>query len=673
MENLFGAFAPHNQQTAIQLPKKRKQKERKPTKNATKMVDIEAEMISGDIGRINPMEELENLQMKENKNVVENNKKEEEKEEHNKSTSYDISQRSNNSDAENKESSGDSEDNSVKSSESESKSPPMKTFKQTISKNCIIEGVIPPKHTAYEHPPHLPQSPAKEYKFKLDNFQIESIKFLERRESVLVSAHTSAGKTAIAEYAIAMALRDKQRVIYTSPIKALSNQKYRDLEAEFTDVGLMTGDVTINPTASCLVMTTEILRNMLYKGSEVTREMAWVVFDEVHYMRDKERGVVWEETIILIPSTVKYVFLSATIPNALQFAYWIATIKNQPCNVVYTDYRPVPLRHYIYPFGARKLFLVVDEKGVFKEHHFTQAVSYLNQESDIDKLKDWRNKKDKPSEGLEIKKLIREISNLNFEPCIVFSFSKRECEAYAKSLQGVNLNSVEEQGNVDKIYRNAMETLSEEDRDLPMIKNIIETLKRGIGFHHGGLLPIVKEVIEILFQESLIKVLFTTETFSMGINMPAKTVIFSSIEKFDGNEFRWLGGGEYIQMSGRAGRRGKDDRGICILMANKKLDQQIAKTILKGNSDPLNSAFHLTYNMLLNLLRVEDVDPAYLIKRSFHQFQFKSNVPKLKENLIDLKMKKNAIKDNNEDVLKYRKTFLQLKEVNIYILYINIV
>jgi ATP-dependent helicase YprA (DUF1998 family) len=181
-----------------------------------------------------------------------------------------------------------------------------------------------------------------------------------------VSAHTSAGKTVVAEYAIAMALRDKQRVVYTSPIKALSNQKYRELHREFEDVGLMTGDVTLNPSASCLVMTTEILRNMLYRGSEVMREVAWVIFDEIHYMRDKDRGVVWEETLILLPDRVRYVFLSATIPNAAEFAMWIAKLHQQPCDVVYTDYRPTPLQHYVFPAGGDGLYLVVDEKGNFR-------------------------------------------------------------------------------------------------------------------------------------------------------------------------------------------------------------------------------------------------------------------------------------------------------------------
>ena len=183
------------------------------------------------------------------------------------------------------------------------------------------------------------KEPAKTYPFNLDPFQSQSILCIENDQSVLVSAHTSAGKTVVAEYAIALSLKNKQRVIYTTPIKALSNQKYREFHEEFSDVGLMTGDVTINPTASCLIMTTEILRSMLYRGSEIMREVGWVVFDEIHYMRDKERGVVWEETIILLPDNVHYVFLSATIPNARQFAEWIAHLHHQPCHVVYTDFR----------------------------------------------------------------------------------------------------------------------------------------------------------------------------------------------------------------------------------------------------------------------------------------------------------------------------------------------
>ena len=203
---------------------------------------------------------------------------------------------------------------------------------------CTHEVAVPPgcQFTGLRDPG---REPAKTYPFNLDPFQSQSVLCIENDQSVLVSAHTSAGKTVVAEYAIALSLKNKQRVIYTTPIKALSNQKYREFHEEFSDVGLMTGDVTINPSASCLIMTTEILRSMLYRGSEIMREVGWVVFDEIHYMRDKERGVVWEETIILLPDNVHYVFLSATIPNARQFAEWIAHLHHQPCHVVYTDFR----------------------------------------------------------------------------------------------------------------------------------------------------------------------------------------------------------------------------------------------------------------------------------------------------------------------------------------------
>ena len=394
----------------------------------------------------------------------------------------------------------------------------------------------------------------------------------------------------MAEYAIALSLKQKQRVIYTTPIKALSNQKYREFYEEFSDVGLMTGDVTINPTASCLIMTTEILRSMLYRGSEVMREVGWVIFDEIHYMRDKERGVVWEETIILLPDNVHYVFLSATIPNARQFAEWIAHLHKQPCHVVYTDFRPTPLQHYIFPAGGDGIHLVVDEHGQFREDNFTTAMAVLQNAGDAGKG-DQRGKKGGMkggTEGSNIFKIVKMIMERSFAPVIVFSFSKKECEAYALQMAKLDFNTPEEKKLVDEVFSNAMMVLSEEDRSLPQVENVLPLLKRGIGIHHGGLLPILKETIEILFGEGLLKALFATETFAMGLNMPARTVLFTSTQKFDGKDFRFpdhlserdlwnifvcrfVTSGEYIQMSGRAGRRGLDDKGIVILMVDEKL------------------------------------------------------------------------------------------------------
>ena len=254
----------------------------------------------------------------------------------------------------------------------------------------------------------------------------------------------------------------------------------------------------------------------------------------------------------------------------------------------------------------------------------------------------------------EMKKLIQLLYNKSLDPVIVFSFSKRECEQYSYSLKLCDFNNEDEKAQIDQIYQNAIQTLSEEDQQIPMITMLPNILRRGVGIHHGGLIPIVKEVIELLFQEGLLKVLFTTETFAMGINMPAKTVVFTSMEKFDGDDFRFLTGGEFIQMSGRAGRRGLDDRGYTILMANKKLEPDSAKAILKGQSDPLYSSFHLGYNMLLNMMRIEDIHPEDIIMHSFHQFQQERMCPELKKQLIEKLAEFKTIKVQNESLIKQK-------------------
>lgn len=524
--------------------------------------------------------------------------------------------------------------------------------------------VVPPAPPSGASVVKLP--PAKEFPFSLDPFQSESIKCLENGESVLVSAHTSAGKTVVASYAIAMSLRNKQRVIYTSPIKALSNQKYRDFKEEFSDVGLMTGDVTIEPNASCLVMTTEIWRSMQYKGSEITREVAWVIFDEVHYMRDRERGVVWEESIVMAPKNSRFVFLSATVPNAKEFADWVAKVHKQPCHIVYTDYRPTPLQHYVFPSGGDGLYLAVDEKAKFREESFQKALNALVPASDDKKRENGKWMKDlvvgKVGEQSDIFKLVKMIIHRQYDPVILFSFSKRECEFLAMQMAKMDLNDDNEKVNIETIFWSAMDMLSDDDKRLPQVTNMLPLLKRGIGVHHSGLLPILKEVIEILFQEGLIKCLFATETFSIGLNMPAKTVVFTNVRKFDGSKFRWLSSGEYIQMSGRAGRRGIDDRGVCILMLDEKLEPSTAKAMLRGGADSLNSAFHLSYNMLLNQLRCEDGDPKNLLRNSFYQFQADSAIPDLEKEAEALEAERDSIIIEEETSVKeYYKTLEQYK------------
>ncbi|GLT69777.1 hypothetical protein SLA2020_419030 [Shorea laevis] len=506
-----------------------------------------------------------------------------------------------------------------------------------LVRTCVHEVAVPSGYTSTKDEsingtlsnPVYNGKMAKTYPFKLDPFQQVSVACLERNESVLVSAHTSAGKTAVAEYAIAMAFRDKQRVIYTSPLKALSNQKYRELSQEFNDVGLMTGDVTLSPNASCLVMTTEILRGMLYRGSEVLKEVAWVIFDEIHYMKDRERGVVWEESIIFLPPEIKMVFLSATMSNATEFAEWICNLHKQPCHVVYTDFRPTPLQHYVFPM--------------------------------------WENCKSRSaSGGSDIFKIVKMIMERKFQPVIIFSFSRRECEQHAMSMSKLDFNSQEEKDTVEEVFRNGILCLSEEDRDLPAIELMLPLLQRGIAVHHSGLLPVIKELVEILFQEGLVKALFATETFAMGLNMPAKTVVFTAVKKWDGDSHRFIGSGEYIQMSGRAGRRGKDERGICIIMVDEQMEMNTLKDMVLGKPAPLVSTFRLSYYSILNLMsRAEGQFTAeHVIRNSFHQFQYEKALPDIGNKVSKLEQEAVMLDASGEaEVAEYHKLKLDIAQL----------
>uniref|UniRef100_A0A1D1YM54 Superkiller viralicidic activity 2-like 2 n=1 Tax=Anthurium amnicola TaxID=1678845 RepID=A0A1D1YM54_9ARAE len=549
------------------------------------------------------------------------------------------------------------------------------------SRTCVHEVAVP---TGYASPkdesahgtiadPLYTGPMAKTYPFDLDPFQRVSVACLERNESVLVSAHTSAGKTAVAEYAIAMSFREKQRVIYTSPLKALSNQKYRELSQEFSDVGLMTGDVTLAPNASCLVMTTEILRGMLYRGSEVLKEVAWVIFDEIHYMKDRERGVVWEESIIFLPPAIKMVFLSATMSNATEFAEWICNLHKQPCHVVYTDYRPTPLQHYVFPMGGSGLYLVVDENEQFREDNFVKLQeTFSKHKSGVDggrsggKASGRIARVGSASAGSDIYKIVKMIMERKFQPVIIFSFSRRECEQHAMSMSKLDFNTPDEKDAVEQVFRNAILVLNEEDRSLPAIELMLPLLQRGIAVHHSGLLPIIKEVVELLFQEGLVKALFSTETFAMGLNMPAKTVVFTSVKKWDGDSHRYIGSGEYIQMSGRAGRRGKDERGICIIMIDEKMEMNVLKDMVLGRPSPLVSTFRLSYYTILNLMsRAEGQFTAeHVIKNSFHQFQYEKALPDMGQKISKLEKEASSLESSGEaELSEYHKLELDLAEL----------
>ncbi|CAK4243155.1 unnamed protein product [Aphanomyces euteiches] len=466
---------------------------------------------------------------------------------------------------------------------------------------------------------------ALKFPFELDSFQKQAIVHLENHECVFIAAHTSAGKTVVAEYAIAMSQKHMTRTVYTSPIKALSNQKYRDFRTKFgvDNVGLITGDVSINPEASCLVMTTEILRSMLYRGADVIRDIEWVIFDEIHYLNDSERGVVWEEVIIMLPEHVSMVFLSATTPNTFEFSDWIGRTKQKKIHVISTTKRPVPLGHHLYAGG--EIIPIVDNSNQFLTNNHAKA----NQKCKPKETKTAATRGGAVAKGgrgggdkADWTKLVRLLQEKELLPVVVFAFSKRLCEESANRLAGLDLSSSSERSEIHVFCAASISRLQGSDQQLPQVLQVRDMLLRGIGVHHGGLLPILKEMVEILFGRGLVKVLFSTETFAMGVNMPARTVVFNGTRKHDGKAFRDLLPGEYTQMAGRAGRRGLDAIGTVIIACwGEVTDATSLRRMLLGEPTKLESQFRLTYNMILNLLRVEDMTVEDMIKRSFSEFR----------------------------------------------------
>ncbi|OIR58798.1 MAG: Ski complex RNA helicase Ski2 [Amphiamblys sp. WSBS2006] len=455
-------------------------------------------------------------------------------------------------------------------------------------------------------------SNALEFDFEPDNFQKHAIYHLEKGHSVFVAAHTSAGKTAVAEYAAAMAQKNATKLFYTSPIKALSNQKYHDFKTKFADVGLLTGDTQIDTDASCLILTTEIFRSMLYKGADILRDIEFVVFDEVHYINNAERGVVWEEAIILLPPQTKMILLSATLPNTFEFADWVGRTKRKDVFVITTPRRPVPLEHFLLVAPETLLFRVVgpDEKFDAKGYAgaLREASGRKKTERTIRNTVPWRQ-------------LAAALQKKNLLPAVVFTFSRRKCEEYAEALANTSLVSSAERDQVFVFVGSALGTLRPEDTDLPQIAQITKMLLCGVAVHHSGLLPVLREMVELLFSAGLVKILFATETFAMGVNMPAKTVVFSALRKHDGTAFRELSPGEYVQMAGRAGRRGMDVVGTVVVVASPTempSEMTLRRTIL-GEKGLLASQFRLTYNMILSLLRTKCVRVEEVIKKSFSE------------------------------------------------------
>ncbi|KAL6782801.1 hypothetical protein ACKKBG_A08170 [Auxenochlorella protothecoides x Auxenochlorella symbiontica] len=346
-------------------------------------------------------------------------------------------------------------------------------------------------------------------------------------------------------------------------------------------------------------------------------------------------------------------------PLLLLVSHTLHHPSRSPCHVVYTEYRPTPLEHYVFPAGGDGLYMVVDSRGNFREDNFGKAVAVVNDVTGDSVSASKRQKKGAGGgdptlvigdgkEKSDVAKLVKMVMEKNFDPIIIFSFSKKECESLAMQMVAMDLNTAEEKQMIEAVFTSAIDVLSIEDQKLPQIRNLLPMLQRGFGVHHSGLLPILKEMVEILFQEGLIKALFATETFSTGLNMPAKTVCFTHVRKFDGGSFRWVSSGEYIQMSGRAGRRGLDDKGLVVMMLDARMEPSVAKQMLKGAADTLYSEFHLEYNMLLNLMRVEGVEPEELMHRSYRQFQTERLLPALQQKLRRLEGEHESFKIPDE-------------------------
>ena len=407
--------------------------------------------------------------------------------------------------------------------------------------------------------------------------------------------------------------------MYTSPTKSLSNQKYAEFTEKFGatgSVGIMTGDIKMNPDAQCIIMTTEILRNILYRDatkqhteSEHTNDLSLinindvgaVIFDEVHYINDKDRGKVWEESIVLLPKNITLVMLSATIDKPELFASWIGNMKEKNISLIPTSHRVVPLKHYFwksYPYIDSngkdcikwELLEILDDKGKFKNYDVVRKNYEIH---DVNKLMD---------------NLVDYLVDNNHIPALFFKFSRKKCETICKTVRR-NLLTFEEIAQVENTFDFYMKNYKKTYEILPQYQDVYSQLKKGVVYHHSGLIPILKEIIEILYGKGLIKILFATETFAIGVNASTKVVLFSDLEKYDNNGLRELRSDEYLQCAGRSGRRGLDKFGSIIILPTMTLPSELSmKSMMIGKSPSINSKFQLSYQFVLKTLASNDFD-----------------------------------------------------------------
>lgn len=506
-------------------------------------------------------------------------------------------------------------------------------------------------------------NPAKDYSYPLDPFQQHALVAIEHGKNVLVTAKTGSGKTLVGEYLIHKCFRDGGRVFYTTPIKSLSNQKFHELKKEFgvDKVGIMTGDIKFNPDAQVIVMTTEILRNLLFKRGTTTEQLGLtaalslkglqgVVFDEVHYINDKDRGRVWEETLILLPPEIQVVLLSATIDHPEVFAEWLGKLKQKPIVLLSTQYRVVPLTHGV--LIGQQFQTLMDSKEVYNDATYRQWL-------------DWRKSKEKEHEAFQRK--VKEQRAAGFEgavdgkvrpqsfihqlnetvlslqrqkllPALCFVFSRNGCEKYADKIS-TSLVDSSEAAAIRHIWDFHLHKYKELET-LPQAIALRALVEKGIAYHHSGLLPVLKEIIEILFGRGLIRLLFATETFAVGLNMPTKTVLFLALEKYSDGGLRALRTDEYIQMAGRAGRRGLDPVGTVIYLPDREpIEPGQMKAIMTGGRSPIISKMSFHYDFILKSLQADSVSWLSLMETSYWYVQRQQQLEAAKKLVAELETK----------------------------------
>src|SRR6266508_2565261 len=445
-----------------------------------------------------------------------------------------------------------------------------------------------------------------ELEFELDPFQRQSCEALERGSGVLVCAPTGAGKTVVGEFAVHLALRLGRKCFYTTPIKALSNQKYNDLaEVHGADkVGLLTGDNSINGDAPVVVMTTEVLRNMLYAGSQSLRGLSYVVMDEVHYLADRFRGAVWEEVIIHLPESVTLVSLSATVSNAEEFADWLVTVRGETA-VVVTEHRPVPLWQHML-VGKRMFDLFHDAEAAQKHDVHPELLRYTRELARRLDGPDGRYGRGRPRRGPVAYRsdVVDRLDREGLLPAILFIFSRAGCDAAVQQClhAGLRLTTPDERLEIRAIAEARTADMPTEDLNVLGYWEWLDGLERGLAAHHAGMLPAFKEVVEELFVRGLVKAVFATETLALGINMPARCVVLERLVKYNGEAHVDLTPGEYTQLTGRAGRRGIDIEGHAVVIWAPEVDPRHVAGLASTRTYPLRSSFRPSYNMAVNLV-----------------------------------------------------------------------